>query len=99
MSDNKAQDQQAAENSRGLFSHETDQHRKCQTWIQHFRSHSGSEQTNIDSETMKDHQCHHYMSTYGGYAARALVMGFAGTIGADAANALVGEAKQEWNKK
>lgn len=51
------------------------------------------------TETMKDHQCHHYMSTYGGYAARALVMGFAGTLGADAANAVVGEARKEWDKK
>jgi len=76
MSDNKAQDQQAAENSRGLFSHGTDQH-----------------------QTMKEHQCHHYMSTYGGYAARALVMGFAGTLGADAANALVGDVRKEWDKK
>lgn len=52
-----------------------------------------------DAEAMKDHQCHHYMSTYGGYAARALVMGFAGTLGADAANAMVGEARKEWDKK
>jgi hypothetical protein len=33
MSDNKAQDQQAVENSRGLFSHGSDQHREFQVQL------------------------------------------------------------------
>lgn len=96
MSDNKGQDQQAAEASRGLFSHGSDQHRECRFLDSNPVT---AFQINILAETMKEHQCHHYMSTYGGYAARALVMGFAGTLGADAANAMVGEAKKEWEKK
>jgi hypothetical protein len=98
MSDNKAQDQQAVENSRGLFSHGSDQHRKFLSSQQGVAG-SSSLVSKPDVEAMKDHQCHHYMSTYGGYAARALIMGFAGTLGADAANAMVGEARKEWDKK
>ena len=44
---------------------------------------------------MKKHECHHYMRQYGGLAVNAFVMGFGGTLGADAANAMVGEVKQE----
>ena len=39
------------------------------------------------------HESHHYMRQYGGQVARAAMWGFGATMGADAANALVGDAK------
>ncbi len=44
----------------------------------------------------KNHECHHYMRTYGGQVANAMMFGFGATLGADAANGLVGDAKQWW---
>lgn len=42
------------------------------------------------------HQSHHYMRTYGGQALNAMMWGFGATLGADAAQAVVGEAKVRW---
>lgn len=39
------------------------------------------------------HQCHHYARMYGGQAVNAMMWGFGATLGADAANAAVGEMK------
>ena len=44
-------------------------------------------------EEHKKHECHHYMRTYGGKVANAAMFGFGATLGADAANAAVGEMK------
>lgn len=40
----------------------------------------------------KKHECHHYMSTYGGAVMNAMAFGFGSTLGADAANGFVLEA-------
>nr|POE67159.1 hypothetical protein CFP56_79405 [Quercus suber] len=42
------------------------------------------------------HESHHYVRMYGGQALHAAMWGFGATLGADAANALVGEAKEWW---
>lgn len=47
---------------------------------------------------MQKHECHHYMSTYGGMVIRSMAMGFGATLGADAANAVVGDIRKEWWK-
>ncbi|KAH0293225.1 hypothetical protein M436DRAFT_63126 [Aureobasidium namibiae CBS 147.97] len=39
------------------------------------------------------HQCHHYARMYGGQAVNAMMWGFGATLGADAANAAVGEMR------
>ncbi|KAL1306866.1 hypothetical protein AAFC00_005516 [Neodothiora populina] len=44
----------------------------------------------------KKHECHHYMRTYGGKVANAAMFGFGATLGADAANAVVGDMKEWW---
>jgi len=44
-------------------------------------------------EEHKKHECHHYMRTYGGKVANAAMFGFGATLGADAANGMVGEVK------
>lgn len=41
----------------------------------------------------KKHECHHYVRMYGGQVANAMMWGFGATLGADAANAAVGEVK------
>lgn len=41
----------------------------------------------------KKHESHHYLRMYGGQAVQAAMWGFGATLGADAANAAVGEAK------
>lgn len=41
----------------------------------------------------KKHECHHYVRMYGGQVVKAAAFGFGATIGADAANAAVGEMK------
>ncbi|KAG9961111.1 hypothetical protein KCU61_g5863, partial [Aureobasidium melanogenum] len=44
----------------------------------------------------KKHECHHYARMYGGQAMNAVMWGFGATLGADAANAMVGDIKQWW---
>ena len=39
------------------------------------------------------HQSHHYMRTYGGQVLHAAMWGFGATLGADVANAAVGDVK------
>ncbi|KAI9713895.1 MAG: hypothetical protein M1820_000625 [Bogoriella megaspora] len=46
-------------------------------------------------EQYQKHQCHHYLRMYGGQVAQAAMWGFGATLGADVANAAVGEAR-EW---
>lgn len=46
----------------------------------------------FDHESQK-HQCHHYARMYGGQAVNAMMWGFGATLGADAANAAVGEMR------
>ncbi|KAK4547299.1 hypothetical protein LTR36_000954 [Oleoguttula mirabilis] len=46
----------------------------------------------FNSEAQK-HQSHHYLRMYGGQAVQAAMWGFGATLGADAANAVVGDAK------
>lgn len=41
----------------------------------------------------RKHESHHYLRMYGGQVLNAALMGFGATLGADAANAMVGEAK------
>jgi hypothetical protein len=41
----------------------------------------------------KKHECHHYARMYGGQAVNAVVLGFGATLGADMANAAVGEVR------
>lgn len=41
----------------------------------------------------KKHECHHYARMYGGQAMNAVMFGFGATLGADAANAMVGDMK------
>lgn len=48
------------------------------------------------SDEHKKHECHHYMRTYGGKVAQAAMFGFGATLGADAANGLVGDMKEWW---
>jgi hypothetical protein len=98
MSDNKAQDQAAAENSRGLFEHGSDQHRMFSSTAGALFQLSLSGHSNSSVEDMQKHQCHHYMSTYGGMVVRSMAMGFGATLGADAANAIVGDIRKEWWK-
>jgi len=57
---------------------------------------SSKERGMIFHEESKKHECHHYMRTYGGQAMNAMMWGFGATLGADAANAAVGEAKEWW---
>lgn len=52
-----------------------------------------SQDRGIFNEEHQKHQCHHYMRTYGGKVANAAMFGFGATLGADAANAAVGEMK------
>ena len=47
-------------------------------------------------EQHKNHECHHYARMYGGQGANAIMWGFGATLGADLANAAVGEAKEWW---
>jgi hypothetical protein len=44
-------------------------------------------------EEAQKHQCHHYLRMYGGQVATAAMYGFGATLGADAANAAVGEMR------
>jgi hypothetical protein len=46
----------------------------------------------FDHESKK-HECHHYARMYGGQAVNAMMWGFGATLGADAANAAVGEMR------
>lgn len=39
------------------------------------------------------HQSHHYLRMYGGQVVQAAMFGFGATLGADAANAAVGDMK------
>jgi len=39
------------------------------------------------------HESHHYLRMYGGQAVQAAMWGFGATLGADAANAAVGEVR------
>jgi len=48
------------------------------------------------SQQHKNHECHHYARMYGGQVANAMMWGFGATLGADVANAAVGEAKEWW---
>lgn len=41
----------------------------------------------------KKHESHHYVRMYGGQVANAMMWGFGATLGADAANAAVGDMK------
>ena len=41
----------------------------------------------------KKHECHHYARMYGGQVANAMMWGFGATLGADVANAAVGDVK------
>lgn len=41
----------------------------------------------------KKHESHHYVRMYGGQAVNAMMWGFGATLGADAANAAVGDMK------
>lgn len=41
----------------------------------------------------KKHESHHYVRMYGGQALNAAMWGFGATLGADAANAAVGEVR------
>jgi len=50
----------------------------------------------FDHHGAKQHECHHYTRMYGGRLANAMLMGFGMTLGADAANAVVGDAKEWW---
>lgn len=47
----------------------------------------------IFHQEAKKHESHHYVRMYGGRVLQAAVFGFGATLGADAANALVGDAK------
>ena len=44
----------------------------------------------------RNHEGHHYARMYGGQVANAMMWGFGATLGADVANAAVGEAKEWW---
>ena len=44
----------------------------------------------------KKHESHHYLRMYGGQVANAAMWGFGATLGADAANAAVGDMKEWW---
>ncbi|MCJ1481079.1 hypothetical protein MMC06_001235 [Schaereria dolodes] len=44
----------------------------------------------------KKHESHHYTRMYGGKLMNAVILGFGATLGADAANAAVGDAKEWW---
>ena len=46
----------------------------------------------FDHEASK-HQSHHYLRMYGGQVVQAAMWGFGATLGADAANAAVGEVR------
>jgi len=50
----------------------------------------------IFHQEAQKHECHHYARMYGGQAANAMMWGIGATLGADAANALVGDAKEWW---
>ncbi|KAK3634505.1 hypothetical protein LTR56_015233 [Elasticomyces elasticus] len=44
----------------------------------------------------KKHECHHYARMYGGQMVSAAAYGFGATMGAQAAQAVVGEAREWW---
>ena len=41
----------------------------------------------------KKHECHHYVRMYGGQVLNAAMWGFGSALGADVANAVVGDAR------
>ncbi|KAK5120965.1 hypothetical protein LTR85_005749 [Meristemomyces frigidus] len=47
----------------------------------------------IFNHEAQKHQSHHYLRMYGGQAVQAAMWGFGATLGADAANAVVGDAR------
>jgi len=44
----------------------------------------------------RKHESHHYGRMYGGQVMNAMMWGFGATLGADAANAAVGDMKEWW---
>ena len=52
-----------------------------------------SQDRGIFNQESQKHQSHHYLRMYGGQAVQAAMWGFGGTLGADAANMLVGDAR------
>ncbi|TKA75121.1 hypothetical protein B0A55_05012 [Friedmanniomyces simplex] len=55
-----------------------------------------SQDRGIFQQEAKKHECHHYVRMYGGQVVNAAMMGFGATLGADAANAMVGDMKEWW---
>ena len=52
-----------------------------------------SQDRGIFHHEAKKHESHHYVRMYGGQVASAMMFGFGATLGADAANAAVGDMK------
>ncbi|KAK5137417.1 hypothetical protein LTR08_008995 [Meristemomyces frigidus] len=55
-----------------------------------------SQDRSIFAHESQKHHSHHYLRMYGGQAVQAAMWGFGGTLGADAANVLVGDAREWW---
>nr|POE47682.1 hypothetical protein CFP56_01013 [Quercus suber] len=58
--------------------------------------HTPSQDRGLFHHEAAKHESHHYVRMYGGQALNAAMWGFGATLGADAANAMVGEAKEWW---
>ncbi|KAK1074586.1 hypothetical protein LTR12_005794 [Friedmanniomyces endolithicus] len=56
-------------------------------------SNTPSQDRGLFSQEAQKHESHHYLRMYGGQVVNAAMMGFGMTLGADAANAVVGDAK------
>lgn len=52
-----------------------------------------SQDRGIFTQEAKKHECHHYARMMGGQVLQAAAWGFGATLGADAANAAVGDVK------
>nr|OQO20416.1 hypothetical protein B0A51_11157 [Rachicladosporium sp. CCFEE 5018] len=52
-----------------------------------------SQDRGLFHQEAQKHECHHYLRMYGGQVATAAMYGFGATLGADAANAAVGEMR------
>ena len=56
-------------------------------------SNTPTQERGLFSQEAQKHESHHYLRMYGGQVVNAAMMGFGMTLGADAANAVVGDAK------
>ena len=61
-------------------------------------SNTPTQDRGLFSHEAQKHESHHYLRMYGGQVVNAAMMGFGMTLGADAANVVVGDAKvcMEW---